>query len=77
MAVAHPVAAVVRIAPGPSPILTKEVLLDQKNEKKPVEKPEPKIETPLEEADLDIVTGGLISGGGTSGDGGSCLTSPY
>jgi hypothetical protein len=52
--------------------------LDQKNEKKlPEASEEPnKVETPLEEADLDIVTGGLISGGGALGDGGSCVTAP-
>lgn len=51
--------------------------MDQKNEKKPPEaSPETnKVETPLEETDLDIVTGGLISGGGSLAGDGSCITS--
>ena len=38
----------------------------EQNEKKPAEvSSDPKVETPLEEADLDIVTGGLSSGIGS------------
>jgi hypothetical protein len=49
----------------------------EQNEKKPAEvSSDPKVETPLEEADLDIVTGGLSSsiGSGLASEP-SCVTS--
>jgi hypothetical protein len=46
------------------------------NEQKPAEaSSQPEVETQLEEADLEVVTGGLISTGGAGAGDGSCITS--